>query len=154
MAGTLDTKAYLDTVCDLLAQGHTDVAVPVTGSSMVPFLHNGDLVYLASPGASLRRGDVVLFTREDGSYILHRIFKTCRDGSFRIVGDAQRITEAVAAGQIHAIVTAARHKGRLLTPRSPRWWFYRHIWLFLRPVRHRLLALSGRLRRGGTAAVL
>lgn len=143
MAGTLDTKAYLDTVCDLLTQGHTAVAVPVTGSSMVPFLHNGDLVYLDRP-KRLRRGDVVLFTREDGSYILHRVWKTCRDGRFSMVGDAQRLTEAVEAGQIHAVVTSARHRGRLLTPRSPRWWFYAHVWLLLRPVRHRLLALRRR----------
>lgn len=147
MAGTLDTKAYLDTVCDLLRQGHTGIAVPVTGSSMVPFLHNGDLVYLDLPGAMVRRGDVVLYTRDDGSYILHRVWKVCRDGSLRMVGDAQQMTEQVdSREQLHAVVTAVRHKGRLLTPRSRRWWFYRHVWLLLRPVRHRLLALAGRVK--------
>ena len=49
MARLLDTQKYLDTVCDLLRQGEHSVAVPVAGSSMTPFLINGDTVYLDLP---------------------------------------------------------------------------------------------------------
>ena len=36
MAKILDTQAYLDTVCDLLREGHTHVPVTVAGTSMTP----------------------------------------------------------------------------------------------------------------------
>ena len=148
MAVVLDTNEFLDTVCQLLGQGHTAVAVPVAGSSMVPFLHHGDMVYLDLPDRPLKRGDIVLYTRDSGRYILHRICKVCRDGSYIMVGDAQQELERIGSrSQIHAIVTSALHKGRPTRPGDPRWWAYQHLWLLLIPLRHRLMDLRGRLGR-------
>ena len=142
MAVVLDTNEYLDTVRGLLAQGHTAVAVPVAGGSMVPFLHSGDTVYLDVPDRPLKRGDIVLYTRENGRYILHRIVRVRSDGSFLMAGDAQQALELLPSrDRIHAIVTSARHKGVLCRPGSLRWWAYRHLWLWLRPLRHVLLKL-------------
>ncbi|MBQ7415856.1 MAG: S24/S26 family peptidase [Oscillospiraceae bacterium] len=147
MPRTLDTQAYLDTVCELLQQGQCHVAVPVAGGSMIPFLHNGDTVYLDLPDSPVKKGDIVLYTRENGRYILHRIKKVNSDGSFIIVGDAQQDLELLPRGElIRARVTSARHKGKLMTPGQPRWWFYRYIWLNIIPVRHFLMALVPRLK--------
>jgi phage repressor protein C with HTH and peptisase S24 domain len=46
-----------------------------TGSSMEPFLKGGrDRVTLVPPGARpVRRGDVVLFQRDCGAFVLHRV---------------------------------------------------------------------------------
>lgn len=141
MTRKLDTKAFLDTVCELLRQGQTAVTVPVTGSSMVPFLHDGDTVYLSAPPEKLEKGDVVLYARENGDYVLHRIRRLNRDGSLIMVGDAQQALEYLPSRQqVYGIAVAARHKGKRITPRSFHWWFYRHIWLWLRPWRYRLMA--------------
>lgn len=141
MAHTLDTKQFLDTVCQLLQQGQTNVTVPVAGSSMVPFLHNGDTVYLNAPPKKLKKGDVVLYTRDNGDYVLHRIRKVHKNGSLTLVGDAQQFLEHLPGwDRVHGIVVAARHKGKRITPRSFHWWFYRHIWLWLLPWRYRLMA--------------
>lgn len=146
MARLLDTQKYLDTVCDLLRQGEHSVAVPVAGSSMTPFLVNGDTVYLDLPDSPIKRGDVVLYTRDNGRYILHRVYRVNRDGSFIMVGDAQIELELLpSANQIHARVTMARHKGKINKPGQLRWWAYRHIWLWLRPVRHPLMELRDKL---------
>lgn len=148
MAKVLDTNAFLDTVCELLRQGQQHVAIPVTGGSMVPFLHSGDMAYLDLPDGPLKKGDIVLYTRQSGRYILHRIKKVNKDGSFVMVGDAQQDLELIPRrDMIHARVTSARHCGKLIYPGQPRWWFYQHIWLMLVPYRHRLMHLSGRLRR-------
>lgn len=148
MARVLDTNAFLDTVCELLRQGQCHVAIPVTGGSMVPFLHNGDMAYLDLPDSPLKKGDIVLYTRENGQYILHRIKKVNRDGSFILVGDAQQALERLPRRElIHARVTSARHCGKLIHPGQPRWWFYQHIWLMVVPFRHRLMRLSGILKR-------
>ena len=78
----MDTQAYLDNICSLLQQGHTPVSIPVSGNSMCPFLHPGDQVFLEKPQGALKKGDVVLFTRLTGQYVLHRIRKVNPDGSF------------------------------------------------------------------------
>lgn len=147
MARTLDTKAFLDTVCELLQQGQTNVTVPVTGSSMVPFLHNGDTVYLNAPPEKLRKGDVVLYTRNNGDYVLHRIWKVNRDGSMIMVGDAQQFLETVPSRKrICGIAVAALHKNKRISPRCFHWWFYRHVWLWLLPWRYRLMATRSKKR--------
>lgn len=148
MARVLDTNAYLDTVCELLRQGQQHVAIPVTGGSMVPFLHSGDMAYVDLPDTPLKKGDIVLYTRENGRYILHRIKKINKDGSFIMVGDAQMELELLPRQElIHARVTSARHLGKLMKPGQFRWWFYRRIWLNMVPMRHFLMALSGKLKR-------
>lgn len=148
MARVLDTQQYLDTVCELLQQGEQSVAVPVAGGSMVPFLWSGDTVYVDIPDSPVKRGDIVLYTRSSGRYILHRVFRVRKDGSYIMVGDAQTELELLPGrDQIHARVTMARHKGKLMKPGQPRWWIYGHIWLWLRPVRPLLMRLRGKLHR-------
>ena len=143
MSHLLDTTEYLDTVCQLLQEGHRNVTVPVTGGSMVPFLHSGDTAYLDPLPKKLRRGDIVLYRRRNGDYVLHRIFKIRRDGSYLMAGDAQeRIEILPSRAQIHGIVGAVRHKDQLITPKHFYWQIYRHLWLFLLPVRHWLMALK------------
>lgn len=147
MARIVDTQAYLDTVCELLQQGRSHVAVPVTGGSMTPFLHNGDTVYLDLPDTPLKRGDIVLYTRENGRYILHRIKKVNPDGSFIMVGDAQQELEYLPRkDMIHGRVSAALHKGKPIRPGQPRWWFYQHVWLWVVPIRRRLIDLVTKLK--------
>ena len=142
MSRILDTQAFLDTVCELLQQGQCHVAVPVSGGSMTPFLHHGDTVYLDLPDSPLKKGDIVLYTRENGRYILHRIKKVNPDGSFVMVGDAQQNLEYLPRrDMIHARVTSARHKGKPTYPGQPRWWFYQHVWLWAVPIRRRLINL-------------
>lgn len=141
MARTLDTKEYLDTVCALLEQGNTCVPVPVTGTSMTPFLDPGDTVYLQLPDRPPEIGDIVLFTRPDGQYVLHRIVAREPDGSFQLLGDRQTLREHVPAGQILARVCRATHRGRPLTPASFRWKFFAVLWRKLEGIRPRLLGL-------------
>ena len=61
----------------------------VTGISMYPILrHRRDTVELVKP-ERLRRGDLVLYQRDSGQYILHRIITRPKDGAFICSGDNQ-----------------------------------------------------------------
>lgn len=140
MALIVDTKEYLNTICQLLQEGKQDLPVPVTGNSMCPFLHPGDIVYL-NRFAALKKGDIVLFTRPDGSFVLHRIYQIKKDGTYLILGDNQLLPEPVPAERIHAIVTSARIKEKVVTPKSLRWQCYAKLWT--RPVRR----IIGKLHR-------
>lgn len=142
MALIVDTQKYLDTVRQLLQEGQTNVPVPVTGTSMCPFLHPGDIACLNRITRTPSRGDIVLFTRPDGSYVLHRVFKVRKDGSFLLLGDNQLLPEPVPGMErIHATVTSVRVKDKNVSPSSLRWWFYAHLWS--RPARR----IIGRLRK-------
>jgi len=133
---TVDTKEYLDAVCGLLREGCREVSVPVAGSSMSPFLHHGDTVCLNPVEALPKRGDIVLFTRPGGQYILHRVVQVNPDGSYIMLGDAQTRWERIeSAASIHGIVVSALHKGKLLTPRSFRWRIFATAWQWVVPLR-------------------
>ena len=144
----LDTKEYLDAVVDMLKKGAESVPVPVKGCSMVPFLNEGDTVFLSLVGEKpLKRGDVVLYQREGGRYVLHRI-RRGKNGVFDMIGDAQTETEyGVLSRQIYAHAVRAVHKGKNFTPSDRRWRFFETVWLAVIPFRPTIVSLREKLRR-------
>lgn len=138
---TVDTQAYLNTVCDMLTQGKALVPVPVAGTSMCPFLHPGDTVYLSSLTRQPEVGDILLFRRPGGAYILHRVIGLSQDGQLWLLGDSQLIREPIHPDWIRGIVVKARRKGQIITPDHKTWRFYRRTWVRLTPVRKPILAL-------------
>lgn len=148
MARILDTQAFLDTICDLLKQGEKNVPIPVVGGSMVPFLIHGDTVYLDLPQGPIKVGDILLYTRASGMYVLHRVYRVNQDGSLIMVGDAQTELELLPSReQVHARVSFARHRDKINRPGQLRWWAYSYLWLWLLPLRPRLIHLREKLRK-------
>ena len=117
------------------------VPLVISGNSMPPFLvHNRDTVYLSKVRRPLKRGDMILYRRDDGSYILHRIYRAA-DGTFTLVGDAQtRLERGIRGEQVLALVSAVRRKGKLLKPGSFWWDFFEKVWIRLVPVRPVIVA--------------
>lgn len=126
---------------ELVEQGQT-VPLVISGGSMSPFLvHRRDTVYLSKPGRPLRKGDMILYRRDGGSYVLHRICRVRKD-CFDLVGDAQTVIErGVRPGQVLALVTAVRRKGQLLQNGSFWWTFFETVWIRLIPLRPTLLGV-------------
>lgn len=123
----------------------------ISGSSMTPFLvHGRDTVYLTRVQRPLRRGDIVLYQRKNGAYILHRIYRVEGD-SYSMVGDAQTFIErGIAREQIFAVVAWAERKGRRQAPGSFWWEFFGKLWIRMVPLRPLILRLYRSLRRGRT----
>ena len=66
------------------------VMLTVTGGSMLPLLAGGrDRVTLGPVPERLRRGEVLLYRRADGSYVLHRLTGFGQDGTLVFCGDRQ-----------------------------------------------------------------
>lgn len=143
----LDTQVYLDTVCDLLREGHTHVPVTVVGTSMTPFFDPGDTVYLDLLQRPAQVGDVILFARFGGKYVLHRVVRVFPDGSLELLGDAQICSERLFPDQVRAIVTAVRRGEKLLDERSLRWRFFRGPWRYVRRLRPYLNRIYSLLRK-------
>lgn len=144
---TIDTKSYLSVLCELAEKGNR-VSTVVTGGSMVPFLaSNRDYVCLEKPKSKLRKGDVVLFKRQNGDFVLHRI-RYIRGCEYYLVGDRQTETEGpVKREQILAIATGARRKGKWISQKSLVWNFYSRVWLYTVRLRPVIFKFAGSFRR-------
>ena len=63
---------------DILDQ-ELDLKIKVTGRSMRPFIHNGDLVTLRKISPELlKRGDIIYYTSTNGSPVMHRIISKAK----------------------------------------------------------------------------
>ncbi len=137
----------LDTLLPVLLQAGVTVPLNITGGSMLPFLVPGrDTALLQPVRRPLRRGDMVLYRRSSGVWVLHRIYQIDAD-TLTMLGDAQTQPEpGIHREQVAALVSAVRRKGRLLGPGSFWWTFFSYVWLVLRPVRRTLIGLYSLLR--------
>lgn len=120
----------------LLLEDTEQVPMVISGSSMSPFLiHGRDTVYFSKISAPLKRGDIILYRRDSGAYVVHRICRVKKD-SFHLIGDAQtEIEKGIRPEQALAIVTAVRRKGVILKKGSFWWDFFEKVWLNLIPFR-------------------
>ena len=140
----VNTAALMEEYCALMREVE-QLPLLVSGRSMVPFLvHGRDTVYLTKITKPLKRGDMVLYRREGGAYILHRIYAK-RGDVFDMVGDAQtEIESGITREQIFAVVCSAVRKGRTQKPGCFWWEFFEKIWIRLVPLRP---ILAGGYRR-------
>ena len=114
----------------------TALPLVISGNSMSPFLvHGRDTVYLSRLDRPAKRGDVLLYKRESGAYILHRVYKVEKD-SYTMVGDAQtQLEQGIRQYQIIAIMTSALRKGKLQKKGSFWWEFFEKLWIRIIPLR-------------------
>ncbi|MGM9642189.1 MAG: S24/S26 family peptidase [Eubacteriales bacterium] len=107
----IDPEHSGDELAALLSDGAA-IPVVVTGSSMLPFLKEGtDTVWLEKKSA-YKRGRIVFFRRENGSFVLHRVRKCLPDGRMLMNGDAQSWCEIINPDQALAEVVAVTRKGK------------------------------------------
>ena len=84
----------------------------VTGWSMMPMLHNRrDSVVIRPVKGRQEKGDLILYQRANGRYVLHRILRVKREG-YVCCGDNQFFTEKVADEQLLAVVTEFTRGGK------------------------------------------
>ena len=141
-------EQVMEPLLELLTET-TAIPLVVSGGSMTPFLASGrDTVYLSSICAPLKKGDVVLYRRDNGRYVLHRILRV-KDEIYTMIGDAQTVAEpGIRREQILAIVTAARRNGTLLQKGSFLWMFFRLVWIRLIPLRPVIRGTYERIKKG------
>lgn len=125
-----------------LLEAGAEVPLTVTGSSMVPFLRHGrDTVFLRGPDQCPPRvGDILLFRRDNGQWVLHRLHHRTGDGLLVINGDAQTWFETIRPEQAAGVaVRVRRGEGEPFSPRRWDWRLLTLVWKLLRPVRPALL---------------
>lgn len=93
----------------------SEVYITVRGNSMSPFLYDGrdQAVFAPLNGRTIRRGDIVFYQRDNGQFVMHRVYRVDESGVMTIVGDAQWTLEpGVRPDQLRAFVPRVVRKGR------------------------------------------
>lgn len=141
----LEPEVLMEQLPGMLEEAEA-VPLVISGNSMSPFLaHRRDTVYLSKVTAPLKKGDMILYRRDSGAYILHRICKVDAD-SYTLIGDAQPVKEpGIRRDQVLAVVSAVRRKGKLLQPGSFWWEFFAKVWIRMIPLRLRCLHMYERI---------
>lgn len=113
------------------------VPLVVTGNSMKPFLRDGkDTVWLkACTESDYKRGKILLFRREDGKIVLHRVRKVLPDGELLINGDAQYWCENIKKEQAVAVVAYIEKNGKKKSCNSLIYRIRTEVWQLLKPLR-------------------
>ena len=134
----------MDDLLALLEQAES-VPLVISGDSMDPFLvHGRDTVYLSKVCRPIKRGDMILYRRASGQYILHRVYEA-KDDTLTLIGDGQvQLEPGIRREQVLALVSAVRRKDKLLKPGSFLWDFYEKVWIRVIRLRPRIF---GRIKK-------
>lgn len=115
----------------------------VSGISMMPIIRPGrDLAIIESHQGRYKVKDAVLFKRDNGVYVLHRV-KKVRENDYIIVGDNSYENEPVRDDQILGILTTIKRNDK--TIKSTDFWYRVYVAIWTSPVGGRVIVLS--LRR-------
>lgn len=129
------------------------------GVSMMPLLRQGkDVMLIEKCEPPYKKYDAVLFRRNNGQYVLHRIMRVM-DGSYYIIGDNCISGETVRQEQILGVLTGVKRNGKLIREddRLYRcyvrfWWAIfplRKVWMRLRPYLGAVKRRLKKLLKGG-----
>lgn len=132
----------------LLKSGKTIQLFP-EGYSMYPLLVPGRDEVILSPLSEhkLRRGDVVLYRRDTGILVLHRICR-CDGEGYYTVGDNQvQVEGPLRQEQLIGIMTGFVRKGKLISTDDLWYRFTSRIWLWMRPVRRYIMVPGAKVKK-------
>ena len=134
------TSGTLPLIMSALEDGQAFAVHPI-GYSMFPFFSgNRDTLFLTKPVFPLHRGDIVLYRRTNGVFVVHRIHHITTDNSsssYYMLGDNQTWIEGpLQESQIHGVVSSYVRKGRKIDCPANKWYnLLWRIWMLLRPCR-------------------
>lgn len=109
------------------------------GVSMRPMLKTGRDISVLVPARDVKKGDVVLYKRlrnKKTEFVLHRIIKINRDGTFLIRGDNTFTDETVSRDSIIAELEGFYRKGKYIDcKKSKPYRIYIAVWSPIYPIR-------------------
>lgn len=135
-------------VVRLLEEGKT-VQIKPKGYSMYPmFLPGRDSAVLSKVNQNrLKRGDVVLYRRDNQSLVLHRIWKITKNDVF-LVGDNQSSVEGpIKKSQIIGSLVFFLRRNKKISVHNPIYQLLSMGWLILRPFRDIIKSFVGGISR-------
>lgn len=119
----------------LLVPGRDEAIVAPVGDKSSVKVEGDTAVRMYTDADGLKRGDVVLYRRDQGILVLHRIWKR-RGDKFYLVGDNQKELEGpLRPDQMRGVMVGFVRKGKKISVKNPVYRVLCGIWLVMRPVR-------------------
>lgn len=139
-------KEMVPLICEILAFGKS-VRFSPKGISMLPMLRQGlDSVVLSPLPEQLKRYDIPLYRRPDGSYILHRIVEVGE--TYTCMGDNQFTPEpGVKRDQMIGVVSGFYREEKFHDVQEWEYRLYSRVWYHSRHLRRFWRRAKGWLRR-------
>lgn len=146
----------LPVIREVLTMGG-EFSIKPRGNSMLPYLREGrDTIILSALTAPPRRGDILLYVRETGVPVLHRVVRVERDGTLSMRGDNQYFVErGIRRDQVVAIMLHFHRNGHERRTDSFPSRLYRMRRTLTYPLRrayYALLRRAKRLLKGGKSS--
>lgn len=146
----VNTKTSLEVLLPLMKEclsAGQSVKFSPRGISMLPMIVQGrDSVTLSSPPKKLKKFDIPLYRREDGSFVLHRAVKI--SDTYTCIGDNQfKAEKGITHDQVIGVVTAFTRKGKTYSVSCVGYRLYCVLWHISRPIRRMWRAFKVRAVR-------
>lgn len=107
----------------------------VTGRSMLPLLRAyRDAVELIPVSEKQKKGQIILYRRANGQFVLHRIVRVTEKG-YIVCGDNEAVREPVAHDQLLAVTDGLIRKGKYISMDNFSYKLYVALWVGLFPLR-------------------
>lgn len=107
----------------------------VTGRSMLPLLRAyRDAVELIPVSGRRKKGEIILYRRESGQFVLHRIVDLTQDG-YICCGDNEAVREPVSQSQLLAVTDGLVRRGKRVSLNHLSYKVYTALWVGLFPLR-------------------
>lgn len=125
-----------------------DFRMMTAGTSMMPLLRDRkDVVILTKAQLPLRKYDIPLYKRTDGTFIIHRVVDVKND-CYVMCGDNQYIFEyGITDTQIYAVVKGIVRKGKYIYLDSKRYRLYVFLCTHTRSLRHFIIRVKNKIIR-------
>jgi len=121
-------RELLPVITGALIRGQR-ILIEATGSSMQPFIYNGDTIELVPKSVQMKIGDIVLAELPHNFYIAHRIVKL-GNNSVYLRGDNQiGIQGPISNDHVIALVSASVHNGKTRRHDKGLWRILGVIWI-------------------------
>ena len=138
-----DIDALMPIVLESVNSGN-DARIKISGFSMYPLVTSWRDSVLLTKASEVKKGDVPLIKRPDGSYVLHRVVKI-KEGKYGLRGDyEQKIEYPVSPDDVVAVAKGFDRNEKFISCESAGYKLYKAFWMntvWLRPVMLKALAI-------------
>lgn len=126
----MDLEDVIDVIEEVLGSGG-EFRLHPRGSSMLPLIVQGrDWVVLARRvDNTVRRNDIAFYRRDNGQFVLHRVMRVEKDGTYTMCGDHQcYLEQGIRQEQVIGYVKELHRNDKKVSFRSLRYRLYTTFW--------------------------
>lgn len=138
-----DNDILMPVVLESVNSGN-DARIKISGFSMYPLVTSWRDSVLLTKSDKIKKGDVPLIRRPDGSYVLHRVVKI-KDGKLGLRGDyQQKIEFPISEECVVAVAKGFYRNDKFIPCESKGYKLYKSFWMntvWLRPLMLKALAI-------------